>query len=42
MKVLVGAGIARPVAPIGATYLGVPLGTQGFKAQAVRSNASNR
>ena len=28
-QVGVGAGIARPVAPQGATYYGVPLGTQG-------------
>ena len=39
LQLRVGAGIARPVAASAATYLGVPLGTQDFKAQAVRSNA---
>ena len=31
---LVGAGTARPVAPIGATYFGAPAGAQDFKVQA--------
>ena len=30
----VGAGTARPVAASAATFLGVPLGTQDFRAQA--------
>ena len=43
-QVLVGAGTARPVAASAATYLGVPLGTQGFEdtTYGVRTNEDSQ
>ena len=40
-QVGVGAGIARPVAPQGATYYGVPPGTQGLWGKAASALSQN-